>query len=61
MKLLKVQQDQIRQGLSDLKQLSWELRWRKGEIDREQLSMDMDNARYKIETILVATKLIERI
>lgn len=61
MKLLKIQQDQIRQGLSDLKQLSWELRWRKGEIDREQLSMDMDNARYKIETILVATKLIERI
>lgn len=61
MKLLKVQQDQIRQGLSDLKQLSWELRWRKGEIDREQLSMDMDNARHKIETILVATKLIERI
>jgi len=60
-KLLKIQQDQIRQGLSDLKQLSWELRWRKGEIDREQLSMDMDNARYKIETILVATKLIERI
>jgi len=60
-KLLKVQQDQIRQGLSDLKQLSWELRWRKGEIDREQLSMDMDNARHKIETILVATKLIERI